>query len=294
MTRRRKKRAARTRQSDISAGGARAAVTVSSKLLQLQTEIIEHARQASLRHNPPTELGRFDRAVFERGVSILHAVQVLAAAGHWETANAPVRQLFELLVNMEHLNTFPDRELAAIKFVQFGSLQESRAGLAELELAETRGARISLSQLMQARTALSNPDYAQFRSVDKNGRERWAQSWSGKSIRALCEASPNDLRLVNYQTLFSSWSEQMHGSPGALVRGIISSVFPDRPYLHDEETQTEAVIAMSIVQFLELWKLLPHAPVLGEPLRGEWLLRLQALMLLRRAGEGPILMEFRL
>ncbi|AFR31405.1 hypothetical protein [Arthrobacter sp. Rue61a] len=130
---------------------------------------------------------------------------------------------------------------------------------------------------MQAKSALNNPDYAQFKGLDKTGKEQWAQSWSGKNIRELCALSSNELRLINYRTLFSTWSEQAHGAPGALVRGIISSVFPDRPYLHDEEAETEAVIAMSIVQFLELWKLLPQAPNLDEPVRSEWLIRLQML-----------------
>lgn len=269
-------------------------MSASDKLFQLQSEIIDCARTASLQHNPPSELGRFDRAVFERAISILHAVHVLVTAGHWETANAPLRQLFELLVNMEYLNTFQDRELAAIRFVQFGSLQEARARLAELEIAEGRGRHIPLAQLVQAKSALDNPNYAQFKGLDKTGKEKWAQSWSGKNIRELCAMSSNELRLINYRTLFSTWSEQAHGAPGALVRGIISSVFPDRPYLHNEEAETEAVIAMSIVQFLELWKLLPQAPILDEAVRDEWLIRLQMLTVIRRADQGPLLIEMSL
>jgi hypothetical protein len=291
MAQRRKKN---SKRPGVFKSVARPTVSASDKLLQLQSEIIDRARTASLQHNPQLELGRFDRAVFERGISILHAVQVLVTAGHWETANAPVRQLFELLVNMEYLNTFQDRELAAIRFVQFGSLQEARANLAELEIAQSRGRQIPLAQLVQAKSALDNPDYAQFKSFDKTGKEKWAQSWSGKNIRELCATSANELRLINYRTLFSTWSEQAHGAPGALVRGIISSVFPDRPYLHDEEAETEAVTAMSIVQFLELWKLLPQAPILDESVHSGWLIRLQMLTVIRRAGQGPLLMEMRL
>ncbi|WP_028265844.1 MULTISPECIES: DUF5677 domain-containing protein [unclassified Arthrobacter] len=270
---------------------AKASMTAVGKLIELQAQVIERARRDTLRHNPPSELGRFDRAVFERAVSVLHAVYVLAAAGHWETANAPVRQLFELLVNMEYLVSCPDRELAAIRFMQFGSLQEALGILGELELAHARGRKIPVARLLQAKSALDNPDYAQFKTTGANGQTRWAKSWSGKNIRELSAASPSELRMVNYQTLFSTWSEQAHAAPGALVRGIISSVFPERPYLSDEAAETEAVVAMSIVQFLELWKLLPQAPELEESVRSEWLIRLQALMAIRRADGGPLLIE---
>ena len=40
---------------------------------------------------------------------------------------------------MDHLNTYPDRELAAIRFMRFGSLQEARAILANLEYESDRG-----------------------------------------------------------------------------------------------------------------------------------------------------------
>lgn len=271
-----------------------AGVTTHEKLLKLQLEVIEYARQASLRHNPPTELERFDRAIFERALSVLHAVYVLAKEGHWETANAPVRQLFELLVNMEHLNTRADRELAAIKFVQFGSLQESLAELGELEFAQTRGHGIEAGRLLRVRAALDQPAYAEFRrGADATGRAKWAKSWSGKTLSQLCEESPKELRQVNYRTLFSDWSEQAHGTPGALVRGIISSIFPERPYLHDDLERTESVIAMALVQFLELWEILPGAPPLEKSLRQEWLASLQVLLIARRADKGPMLIEFR-
>lgn len=277
MTKRRK-----VRSATAEVGSPRPAAL--DTLLDLQATVIEYAREATLDHNPTTEIGRFDRAIFERALSVLHAVYILAKEGHWETANAPVRQLFELLVNMEHLNTYPDRELAAIKFVQFGSLQEALAEAGELDFAQTLGHMVSATRLVRVRTILGSPAYAEFRrGSDARGQAKWAKSWHGKTLSQLCDQSPKELRKINYRTLFSEWSEQAHGAPGALVRGIVSSVFPSRPYLHDDVERTKSLVAMALVQFLELWVMLPDAPRLAAPIHQEWLSSLNLLIVAPRA-----------
>lgn len=57
-------------------------------------------------------LVRFDRGILLRAVNALKAARLLLEAVHWEFAAAPARQLFDLVVNIEHLNTQGDRERA--------------------------------------------------------------------------------------------------------------------------------------------------------------------------------------
>lgn len=45
-------------------------------------------------------------------------------------------------------------------------------------------------------------------------------SWHGKRTRELAENSDDAMRLHQYELLFRSASEQVHGSPGALIWGL--------------------------------------------------------------------------
>lgn len=265
-----------------------------TKLLELLDDLVREARKVALSANPDTELGRFDRGVFERCISVIHAAQVLVSAGHWETATSPVRQLYEIVLNMEHLNTYPDRELAAIKFIRFGSLQEALATLANLEYEHERGEQIQLKRVLDIRQALEGETYAEFRAKPRrDGSPQWRQNWCGKNIAELARESTNRLHHVNYKLLYSAWSEQTHGSPGALLPRVMDSIYPNRIDPNRDEAGAEMrVILMSMVLFREVWTLLPGIPPLDPATSQEQALRMNVLMEAGKANGKPFIMAF--
>lgn len=56
----------------------------------------------------------------------MKSTRLLLEHAHWETAAGPVRPLFELLVNLEHVAAEPDREAAVFRYAKFGLLQAVR------------------------------------------------------------------------------------------------------------------------------------------------------------------------
>jgi hypothetical protein len=262
-----------------------------AKLLELLDDLIDDARTVSLSTNPDTELGRFDRGVFVRGIGVIHAARVLVAAGHWETATSPVRQLYEIVLNLEQLNTYPDREVAAIRFIRFGSLQEARAALANLEYECDRGRMDHLKRVAEIRQALEGDPYSEFRAKPRrDGTPQWIQHWCGKNIAELSRESTNRLHQANYKLLYSAWSEQTHGSPGALLPRIMDSVYPDRIDTQRDESHSEAQIAlMSMVLFRELWTLLPGIPKQDTDSSKEQALRMNVLMEADKAEGQPFI-----
>ncbi|MCP2046508.1 UNVERIFIED_ORG: hypothetical protein J3D58_000580 [Paenarthrobacter nicotinovorans] len=265
-----------------------------TKLLELLDDLIQDARKVALSTNPDTELGRFDRGVFERCISVIHAARVLVSAGHWETATSPVRQLYEIVLNMEHLNSYHDRELAAIKFIRFGSLQEALATLANLEYEHERGERTQLKQVLEIRQALEGETYDEFRAKPRrDGSPQWRQTWCGRNIAELARESTNQLHHVNYKLLYSAWSEQTHGSPGALLPRIVDSIYPERiDPLHNEIESETRVILMALVLFRELWTLLPGIPPQSPAASQEKALRMNVLAEARKANGKPFVIAF--
>ncbi|BCW45105.1 hypothetical protein StoSoilB5_22890 [Arthrobacter sp. StoSoilB5] len=250
-----------------------------TKLLEVLDDLIRDARETALSTNPDTELGRFDRGAFERCISVIHAARVLVKAGHWETATSPVRQLYEIVLNMEHLNTYPDRELAAIRFIRLGSLQEALATLANLEYEHERGERIQVKRVLEIRQTLQGEAYTEFRAKPRrDGSPQWRQSWCGKNIAELARESTNRLHHVNYKLLYSAWSEQTHGSPGALLPRVMDSIYPERIDPNRDEFESEMrVILMALVLFRELWTLLPGMPPQRPAASQEQTLRMNVL-----------------
>lgn len=265
-----------------------------TKVLELLDDLIDDARKVSLSTNPGSELGRFDRGVFERGIGVLHATRVLVAAGHWETATSPVRQLYEIVLNMEYLNTFPDRELAALKFIRFGSLQEARSALANLEYEHDRGRTGHLSRVLEIKQQLEGDIYAEFRAkTRRDGTLQWTQSWCGKSVAELSRESKNRLHKANYKLLYSAWSEQTHGSPGALLPRIMDSIYPERINPSRDESHSEIQAAlMAMVLFRELWSLLPGVPPQDSHSRQEQGMRMNVILEVDKAEGGPFVIAF--
>lgn len=91
----------------------------------------------------------------------------------------------------------------------------------------------------------------------------------------MAEASPHPKRLQQYELLYRSWSEQVHGSPGALMMQV---------FAHDDDTDLVSkiereedkriveTIANSINIFYEIWMMLPKArDLMDEKAVRKWL-----------------------
>jgi hypothetical protein len=132
-------------------------------------------------------LARFDRDVLLRGANALKSAQLLLENMHWEFAAGPARQLFELIVNFEHLNLQADREQAALRFTKLGLLQTIRAQLRLADYERATGRRVDEQQISVLEHLLRN-GYEEVR-VDAK-KHQFAHSWSGKTTRDLAEHRP--------------------------------------------------------------------------------------------------------
>lgn len=201
----------------------------------------------------------FDACVFTRAVNALKSVRVLCEEGQWEFAAGAVRQLFELILNVEHLKTLPDRDQGNARFAKYGLMQQIERERGSLLYAQKTGRDVDKDRLQQAEEHLASA-FPEFRSVSSKGRLDRKPYWSGHSVRALAKESNHPLRLDQYDLLFVPYSEQAHGAPSVLVSAMFPrSVKPEEVFAEDSIRIGETLI-MAINLFLELWDLLEHVP----------------------------------
>jgi hypothetical protein len=260
-------------------------------LLQLLVEIPAAAEQAMVTAKmPEDETGKrllmFDASVLVRASNALKVIRLLCEQGHWEFAAASVRQLFELVLNMEYLATQPDREAAIFRYSKYGLLQTVRHQHLTVLYNQKTGRPIDEQRLAMLKSMLEQT-FPEFRSVDKAGKVHWKPSWSGHTTRYLAEQSKHSLRLDQYQLLFAAWSEETHGAPAALI----GNMFPDNRTVEEviasDDTRIAETVTMAISLFLELWTLLPHVPLL-DPMKGlEWTNIIIAEAQKRRTPHAP-------
>lgn len=262
-------------------------------LFDVVGEVIVAAEQAAEAMTETKDhLVRSDSYVLTRGIKSLKSARLLVSAGHWEHATAVARQLFELLVNMEHFATFASREEAQQLHNGFGLLQFFLAELRRIEFEKKRGRAADTRWELSVRDFLDN-HCTEFRLPPRaDGTKRWRTSWSGKTTRALAESSPNPMRVTQYELLFSAWSEQTHATPGVFASDLflqyeeeviaeafeeIDGVSPESLPLISGVVRREAqTLSMAIALFMQLWEQLPHVPQ-PEPERSRhWLEAIRA------------------
>jgi hypothetical protein len=224
------------------------------------------------------QLTTFDVAVFVRGINALKSARLLLAESFWEAADAQVRQLFELVINMEHLAALPDRRAASLQYARFGLLQKLRAQRRTMTYAEATDRAVDRNRLDLIDQLLSS-EFEDFALPDRQGEKRWRASWSGKNAFQLASASSSEMRVRQYQQLFSAWSEQIHAAPGALLDGILRT--SDLDWIDRIMTEDAAAImntaSMAIPLFLELWQLLPNVKQSPPEQMLQWIEYLQHL-----------------
>lgn len=232
------------------------------KTFRILREVIDSATDAALALRYSRSDARtveLEVAVFGRGLNALKTVRLLCENAHWEFASTAVRQLFELVLNMEQVDGAVDRRAALDRFERFGLLQLLRAEIGRLEYDQKTGRPVDAEKLAAGQALLAESIFDDFRQSTKSRATKWATSWSGKHTRQMSEDSPMALRVDQYMHLFSSWSEQTHATPSVILQsymygGAVADVVA-RDEVHIAET-----VASAVTHFLELWALLPALP----------------------------------
>jgi len=209
--------------------------------------------------------------IFVRGINSVKAVGVLLEQRHWEHAVGVVRQLFELLVNMEYLGALPDRAVGIDRYRQFGLLQFFQQEERKIAYSESTGRSVNPEIKSMIENHLEN-SFSAFRGRPKpNGKPNWNSSWSGKTTRDLADCSSDRMRPHQYEHLFRVWSEQTHASPGALIQGLMGGA--DENWLEEllaaDDKEIVETVSMTFMLFVSLWVTLPHIPRIPEEVR-DW------------------------
>jgi hypothetical protein len=243
-------------------------------LLQLLIDVPRAAEAATLTIGIPKEdtekhLVMFDASVLLRASNALKAVRLLCDEAHWEFAAPILRQLFELVINVEYVAAQADRQAAIFRYSKYGLLQEVRHQHLTLIYDQKTGRDIDTQRLAVLEQMLEQT-FPEFRRVNSQGKVHWLPSWSGHGARHLAERSKHRLRADQYDLLFSAWSEQAHGAPAALMESMFPSGLPAEQIVASDDAEIIQTVTMAVTLFLEIWMLLPHVPQLDAAQRLEW------------------------
>lgn len=239
--------------------------------------VIEAADGAVLATRESTDpLVRFDAGVLLRAVNALKSIRLLIEHAHWEFASAAARQLFELVVNMEHVGRADDRAEATLRYAKYGLFQLVRHQHETALYDQKTGRPVDEDRLAQLKSMLDHT-FPEFRN-EKNGKVRWARSWSSRTTRELAELSEHPLRMDQYCLLFATWSEQTHGSPGALIDNFFPSpggAGAIEDVVADDERRIIEIAMISISLAVELWMLFTHVQGPTPAQAKQWMEELQ-------------------
>lgn len=230
---------------------------------------------------------KFEYDILARGMLGLKSARLLLEAGFWEYATPIARQLFELLVNIEHVNSFGDHAMAVRRYNNFAILQYFLSEIRRIDYEESKGS----SAGVEFRTSIAGmvDRFDEFRAQSKpDGTPRWRSSWSGKNTRTLAELSPNPARISQYELLFSAWSEQAHGSPsvffGALWQALDDEEYYHPFFLRGTDHKIAQTLGMSIILFTQLWAELPILSKVSPKEFDSWTTPVEEFMRRRMVG----------
>ncbi|WP_147465293.1 DUF5677 domain-containing protein [Streptomyces sp. 1114.5] len=244
-------------------------------LLAVLRDVVAVA-ESSLRSTPNSsqQLVRFDIQILTRGANSLKAVRILLEQGHWEYAVGVTRQLFELLVNMEHLGERENRDEATLQFARFGLLQFLLAEQRRLSYDKEKGRPFNPLHLAEVEHHLQG-NFTDFRANTKDGSVKWVSSWCRKTTADLANGSSDPMRPHQYQLLYKVWSEQAHAAPGALIKEIFRDDAEDwaEQAVAENDSWSKDTICFAIMFFLRLWMELPNVKNSPDRIRG-WLAEL--------------------
>jgi hypothetical protein len=210
----------------------------------------------------------FDLGVLERGINLAKAVTLLTGEGHWEIAASANRQLFELLINMEHVTADADRSAGMKRYMRFGFLQTLLHARASLLYSEATGRTVDAGQLAEIDDLLAS-SFDEFRS--RKGRNQWIRSWSGKTARELADRSREHARKDQYRLLFTPWSEQTHAAPGALLGRMLQVETDPKELIETDDMRVTEAATMAVELLVSLADTLSTMPAIPTEKRQAWL-----------------------
>lgn len=294
MARKKQRRKApeRSKASELPSGFQRVA-SPKTRLKPIFAVLTEVARAGDVALSETLDdrspLARFDAGMLMRAVNAIKAIGLLLGDAHWEFAAPAARQLFELVVNAEHLGREDDREQATLRYALFGMLQMAQHEQKSTAYDAKTGRPINEERRQVIDAMLGGEMFAAFR-VEKPGKApRWQSSWAGKNTRELAALSSNRLRLDQYTLLFSRWSEEAHGSPGALLEGLMPPLSGRGPgeIVESDDRQIIELAAMATALFIELWELLPALPAFDRRQHAAWMQRIMTVAIAHGAAPPP-------
>jgi hypothetical protein len=228
----------------------------------------------------------FDAGILGRGSNALKSVRILCELTHWESASASVRQLFELVVNAEHLDSLEDRYEGIFQYAKFGLMQRIEHERLSI-LYEQKIGRPADTDRLDMLNHMLEESFPEYRFVKDDGRLSKKKTWSGHTTKYLAQKSQNSLREDQYELLFSAWSEQAHATPGTLLHDIMPRSFDAERMVKDDIVQVAETATMAVLLFLELWALLPRVPEVDSDKRLQWTTAALG-MAFKYGGHAPI------
>ncbi|HEY3336198.1 MAG TPA: DUF5677 domain-containing protein, partial [Candidatus Limnocylindrales bacterium] len=193
----------------------------------------------------------------------------------WEFAVSAVRQVFELLVNAEHIAAQPDRAAATLRYTKFGLMQMARRELANIEYDEKTGRPVDDERKAFVRELLES-GFDEFRTKKKNGEVWWSESWADKTLKQMVDQSSRENRRDQYRLLFSAWSDQTHASPSVLLHTIFPGLETTEDVIARDEVRIAETVSSAVTHFIDLWLALPAMPPPDPEAMQGWFERLLA------------------
>jgi hypothetical protein len=126
---------------------------------------------------PTSALQHLQLKFFDRAFNLVKGIMILMEQSHWELAAPLVRQIFEMILNLEEMKRRNDPNEAAGRFSRFAALQEMRHRLANLQhdIAMGRDGE-AIQERFDSGQKLAVATFPEFRRQYRRGA-RWAESW---------------------------------------------------------------------------------------------------------------------
>lgn len=206
---------------------------------------------------PTSALQHLQLKFFDRAFNVVKGIMILLEQSHWELAAPLVRQIFEMILNLEEIERGNDPDVAAVRFSRFAMLQEVRHRLANLQYDISMGRDLEATQeRFDSGLEFAVATFPEFRRTYRRGA-RWAESWCEASTKELAQRSEHPLRVSQYEIVFRFLSAYGHGSPIAIAGTLVSQAHTDDiPWMvADDDKNTIEIIALTLSFFAELWLL---------------------------------------
>jgi hypothetical protein len=166
---------------------------------------------------PQTFLGIVKFASVVRAFNLYRSINLLLENDHWEDAAILARSMFELLLNLEEIvRDEQSAEEKAQKYLRYQHLSKLLHYVSDkrYEINTGRAPKEEETKIAEMEKSTS-VIFGEF--IDKRKNKGWSSSWCGKSVRKLAKDSGKQIRLVQYELLYSYFSEFSHSNPLATM-----------------------------------------------------------------------------